>query len=95
MKAIIFSKKRSELTLTKNETKVIIKVNKSLKNRGIFLKAITEKRGRQDRGLLNFLCQLMKVGLSLMRNALTPLAKSVLILLGLTASASTTYEAIK
>ena len=49
MKAIIFSKKRSGLTLKKNETKVIIKVNKSLKNRGIFLKAITEKRGRQKR----------------------------------------------
>ena len=80
MKAIIFSKKRSGLTLTKNETKVIIKVNKSLKNRGIFFKAITEKRGRQEGGLPNFLCQLMKAGLSLMTNVLTPLAKSVLIL---------------
>ena len=95
MKAIIFSKKRSELTLTKNETKVIIEVNKSLQNRGIFLKAITEKRGRKEGGLLSFLCQLVKAGLSLMRNVLTPLSKSVLILLGLTASASATYEAIK
>ena len=95
MKAIIFSKKRSGLTLTNNERKVIIIVYKSLKNRGIFLKAITEKRGRQEGGLLNFLCQLVKAGLSLMRNVLTPLSKSVLILLGLTASASATYEAIK
>ena len=37
----------------------------------------------------------MKAGLSLIRNVLTPLAKSVLILLGLTASASATYEVIK
>ena len=95
MEAIIFSKKSSGLTLTKNETKVIIEVNKSLQNRGIFLKAITEKRGRKEGGLLNFLCQLVKAGLSLMRNVLTPLSKSVLILLGLTASASATYEAIK
>ena len=95
MKAIIFSEKSSRLTLTKNETKVIIEVNKSLQNRRIFLKAINEKRGHQEGGLLNFLCQLVKAGLSLMRNVLTPLSKSVLILLGLTASASATYEVIK
>ena len=71
MEAIIFPKKSSGLTLTKNETKVIIEVNKSLQNRGIFLKAITEKRGRKEGGLLNFLCQLVKAGLSLMRNVLT------------------------
>ena len=95
MKAIIFSKKRPGLTLTKTKKKVIIKVNKSLKNRGIFSNAITEKCGRQEGWLHNFLCQLVKAGLSLMRNVLTPLAKSVLILLGLTASASVVYEAIK
>ena len=37
----------------------------------------------------------MKAGLALMRSVFTPLAKSVLISLGLAASASATYESIQ
>ena len=44
----------------------------------------------QSKGLLGrFLRLLLKIGLPLMGNVLKPLAKSVLILLGLTAAAST------
>ena len=48
MKDIIFSKKTSGLMLKNNEIKVIIKVNKSLENREIFLKGITEKYSYQE-----------------------------------------------
>ena len=95
MKDIIFSKKTPGLTLTNNEIKVTIKVNKSLENGEMFLKRITEKCSSQEGGLINFLCPLMKAGLALRRSVSTPLAKSVLILSGMTASASATYESIQ
>ena len=58
------------ITLTNNEIKDIIKVNKLLQNRGILWKRTTEKKIKsQDGGFLgNALGSLMKVGLSLMEN---------------------------
>ena len=53
------------------------------------MKGTTGKIISQERRILNFLGPLMTVGLPLMKNALTALAKSVLISLGLTAGAST------
>ena len=44
-----------------NETKDIIKANRSLENRRILLK-ITTRKISQKGGLLNFLAPLMKVG---------------------------------
>ena len=54
------------------------------------MKGATGKIINQEGGMLNFFGQLMKVGLPLMKNLLTLLAKSVLIPLGLTAVASAT-----
>ena len=45
--------------------------------------------------MLNFLDPLMRVGLLLMKNVLTLLAKNVLIPLGLTAAASATNAIIQ
>ena len=44
----------------------------------------------QEGGFFNFLRPLMTAGLPLMKNVLSPLAKSVLVPLGLTAAASAT-----
>ena len=57
---------------------------RSLENRGILLKGFTGKIVTQEGGLLNFLVLLIKVGVSLIKNALTPLA---VIPLGLTVAA--------
>ena len=54
-----------------------MKVIKSLENRGILLKGTTRKITSQEGGFLNFLRPLMTASLSLMKNVLTPLAKSV------------------
>ena len=72
-----------------------MKVIKSLENRGILLKGITTKITSQEGGFLNFLKPLMTAVLLLIKNVLTPLAKSVLILLGLTAAMSATDAAIQ
>ena len=51
----------------------IIEVFKSLKNRGILLKRTTKKGVNQRRWFLaNILGPLIKIGLRLMKNALTP-----------------------
>ena len=78
----------SGVTLTNNEVKDIMKVIKSLENRGILLKATARKITNQERGFLNFLRTLMTAGLPLMKRALTPLAKNVLLPLGLSAGMS-------
>ena len=53
------------------------------------MKGTTEQIGNQEGGFLgNVLRPLMKVGLLLMENVLTALAKSVLLTLGLTATSS-------
>ena len=53
-----------------------------------------KKKNRQERGFLNSLKPLMSVRLQLMKNVLTPLAKSVLLPLRLTATALATDTAV-
>ena len=65
--------KGSGILLTNNEIKHIIKVINSLENTGVSLKGTTEKITSQKGGLLKFLGSLMKTGLPLMKNVLTPL----------------------
>ena len=78
------------LTLRNYKVKDIIKVTRSLENREILLKGTTGKIISQKEGLLNFLALLTRVGLPLMEIVLTPLAKCVLIPVGLTAAVSAT-----
>ena len=60
----------SGITL-KNRTKCIIKVIKSLENRGILLKETTRKIINQEGGFFNYLRPLTKACLPLMKNVLT------------------------
>ena len=85
----------SGITLTKNEIKDIVKITKSLEYRRILLEGTTRKISTQEGGFLNFLRPLMTAGLILMKNALTPLAKSVLSPFLLTAEMAATDTAIK
>ena len=62
-----------------------MKVIKSLEQRGILLKVTTRKITSQEGRFLNLLRPLMTGGLLLMKNVLTPLARSVLLLFALTA----------
>ena len=82
----------SGTTLKSNEIEYIIKVIKSSQNTEILLKVTTKKFNSQGGG---FIGPSMRVGLLLLKNVLTPLAKSVLMLLGLTATASATDAAIQ
>ena len=75
--------------------KCIIKVIKSFENRETLLKGTTKNVTSQEGGFLNFLRVLTTAGLPLMKNVLTPLAKSVLISSGLVASESATDFAIQ
>ena len=84
----------SGIMLTNNETKDIMKVIKSLENK-VFIKRNYRKITSQEGEILKFLRRLMTAGLRLMKNVLTPLAKNVLLLLGLTAAASATDEVIQ
>ena len=67
------------MTLTDNEIKHIIKIIKSLENRGNLLKGITRKITSQEGGFFNFLRPLMTASLPFMKSLLTPLAKSIFI----------------
>ena len=87
--------KGSGITLTNNEIKYIMKVIKSLENRRILLKGTTSKTTSHQGGFLNVLRPLMIVGLPLMKNVLTPLAKNVLLLFGLSAGMSAAGAAIQ
>ena len=78
----------SGLMLTSNEIKDVVKVSTSLETRRNLLKGTTRKISSQKGGFLNFLRLLMSFGLPFMNDVLTPLAKSVLVPLGLTAAAS-------
>ena len=71
-----------------------MKVIKSLENRGILLKIATAKITGQEGGFLNFLKPLMTAGLSLIKIVLTPLPKSVLVPLGLSAGMSAADAAV-
>ena len=70
-----------------------MKLIKSLKNRGISLKGTSRKITSQEWGFLKFLKSLMTTGLPMIKNVLTPLAKSILIPSGLKAAASATNAA--
>ena len=62
--------KGSEISLTNNESKDIIKVIKFLENRWTLLKRTTGKITSQEGGYLNFLRPFMTAGLSLMKGGL-------------------------
>ena len=85
----------SGLTLTNTEIKDIMNVIKSSENRGNFLKGTRRKINSQEGECFNSLAPAMRAGLSLKQNVLTPLAKSVLLSLGVTAKASATDAAIQ
>ena len=72
----------SGITLKKVKIKDTVKVISSLENRRLLLKGTTRKITRQEGGFLNFLKPLVLVGSPLIKNVLTPLAKSVFIPLG-------------
>ena len=72
----------SGITLKKVKIKDTVKVISSLENRRLLLKGTTRKITSQEGGFLNFLKPLVLVGSPLMKNVLTPLAKSVFIPLG-------------
>ena len=69
----------SGTTPTNNEIRDLMKVIKSLENRGILLKVTNRKVTSQEGGFLIFLRPLMTAGLPLMKNVLTPLPKNVLL----------------
>ena len=69
----------SEIALTKNGIDDIIKVTRSLKNRGMLLKGTTKKITSEEGGFLNFPRPLMSAFLPLMKNVLTPLAQGIKI----------------
>ena len=87
--------KCSGVMLTNNKIKYIMKVTRSLENRGILLKGTARKINSQEGGFLNYLDPLLKTGLPLIKNVLYPLAKSVLIPLGLTTTALATEATIQ
>ena len=76
----------SMITLTNNKIKDVIKVIKSLENRWILLKGTTRKIASQEGEFLKFLRPSMAASLPLMKNVLTPIAKSVLLSFGLSAA---------
>ena len=74
--------------ITNNKIKGIIKVIKGLGNRETLSKGTTEKVINQREGYLgNVFGPLMKAGLPLIKTLLTPLAKTFLLSLRLTAAA--------
>ena len=80
------------ITLINNEIKDIMKVIKSLENRGILLKGKYEKVLNQKGG---FLPSLMRFSSLLIKDILTSLAKDVLLPLGVTAAVSATIKQSK
>ena len=69
----------SGITLTNNKIRNIMKIIRSLENRGIFFKGTTKKFTTQKGRFLNFLRPLMTPGLPLMKWVFTPQAKSALL----------------
>ena len=83
------------ITLTDNEIKAIMKVINSLENRGILFKWTTTKITSPKRGFLNFLRSLMTAGSPWKVYLPTPLAKNVLLPIGLSAGMSAADAAIQ
>ena len=83
------------LSLTNTQVSRLCKASANGSSANIKLPKIQWHKIGQSRGFLaKFLGPLLKIGLSLMKNILKPLAKSVLVPLGLTAAASATDAAI-
>ena len=82
-------------TLKNNEIKDVIKVIKSLVNRGILFRGTTRKITNQEGGFLGFLRPLMKATLPLMKSVLTPLANTFSISLELSGGMSLADVAIQ
>ena len=72
-----------------------MKIIRTLGNRGTLLKGTTRNITNQEGGFFDFFRPLLSAGLPLMKNVFTTLAKSVLVPLGLTATALTTNAAIQ
>ena len=72
-----------------------MKVIKSSENRGILLKGTTRKITSQEGWLIKFLRPLITAGLPLMQSVITPIAKTILLPLGLSAGISTADAAIQ
>ena len=64
-----------KLKVKNNEIKEIMKVIKSLENKGILLKGTTRKIPSQYGGFLNFIRPLMTAAIPLIKNVITILAK--------------------
>ena len=70
---LLIMEQHQQLKLTNNWMEYILQEVKSLENRGILLKATNRKVLNQKRGFLgNVLGPLIKAGLQLMKNVLTP-----------------------
>ena len=89
-----FTHESSGITQTKQK-KDITKVIKILQNREFFWKKTSGKSTSQKAGIINFIGPLMSAGLTLMKNVLTLLGKSILVPLGFTATASITNAGIR
>ena len=89
-----FTHESSGITQTKQK-KDITKVIKILQNREFFWKKTSGKFTSQKAGIINFIGPLMSAGLTLMKNVLTLLGKSILVPLGFTATASITNAGIQ
>ena len=87
--------KGSGIMPTNNEIKDTAKVFRSLENRWILFKGTTKKVTNQEGEFLRFFRPLIKAGLPLMKNVLTPLVKSILVTVRLTAASSSTDVAIQ
>ena len=72
-----------------------MKIIESLENRGILLKETTRKITSQEGEFLNLFRPLMTAGLQLKKSVLTPLAKNILLLFGLSAAMLATDAAIQ
>ena len=71
----VSSTKGLEITLTNNKIKNIMKLTKSLENRGILIKETTTKITSQEGRFLNYLRALLTAGLPLMKRVLIKLLK--------------------
>ena len=75
--------------------KEIMKVIKSVENRGILLNGTNKKITSEEGGFIRLLTPLITAGFPLMKSVLTSLAKSVLLLFGLSAAMSARDAAIQ
>ena len=85
----------SRILLTNIEIKDIVKVINSLENRRTLLNGTIRKIIIQEGRLLNLLDTLTRTGLSLIKNMLTSLVKTVFPALGVTVAASAVDAAIQ